>query len=58
MLIETNMKEIKYKIEKTMEPKENITHKVVYYKKTNHGCGCGKVFEGTFKECKEFLERK
>ena len=51
-------KEIKYKIERSSEAKENITHKVVYYKTTKHGCGCGKVFEGTLKECKEFLERK
>lgn len=50
---------VKYKIEKSKQPEEDMTHVVMYYKESAHGCGSGRLFKGTKKQCEDFLsERK
>jgi len=48
---------VKYKIEKSSFPEENKTHIIVMDSITPHGYGYGRVFKGTYQECKEELEK-
>lgn len=50
------MRTVKYKIEKSDFPEGEKTHLVVRYSATPHGYGYGRVFKGTYQECKNQLE--
>ena len=43
-----------YKIEKSRE--ENNKWLVMRYSETKRGCSIGKIFEGTYKECRAKME--
>ena len=49
-------KTVKYKIEKSEFPEGDKTHLVVRYSATPHGYGYGRVFKGSYQECKKQLE--
>lgn len=50
-------KTINYKIEKSAFPEENKTHIIVVNTVTPHGRGFARIFKGTYKECREKLEK-
>ena len=47
---------VKYKIEKSDFPENGKTHLIIRYSATPHGYGYGRVFKGTYQECKDQLE--
>lgn len=48
----------KYKIEKSKYPEDKNTHLVFMYSDSKYGCNIQRIFKGSHKECKEFLDEK
>ncbi len=46
----------KYSICKSQYPKGEKTHIVISELFSDHGCCCGKVFQGTLEECKQRIK--
>ena len=49
-------KEQQYFVRKSTEPDEQGDYIVVYESKSKHGYGYGKIYKGSYKDCKEIAE--
>lgn len=48
---------VKYKIERSEFPEGDKTHLIIRYSSTPHGYGYGRVFKGSYKDCKIELDK-
>lgn len=48
----------KYIIKKSLFPEENKTHVVIGHALSKYGVSEGRVFKGTYEECKEYVKSK
>lgn len=48
----------KYIIKKSLYPEDNKTHVVIGHALSKYGVSEGRVFKGTYEECKKFVEEK